>query len=35
MLDAVVYLLPSPIDTPDITGLLEDESEGARKSNDE
>jgi elongation factor G len=35
MLDAVVYLLPSPIDTPDIRGLLEDESEGARKSNDE
>jgi elongation factor G len=35
MLDAVVYLLPSPIDTPDIIGLLEDESEGARKSNDE
>ena len=35
MLDAVVYLLPSPIDTPDITGILEDESDGSRKSDDD
>ncbi len=34
MLDAVVYLLPSPIDTPDITGILDDESEASRKSDD-
>ena len=34
MLDAVIYLLPSPIDTPDITGLLDDESEASRKSDD-
>ena len=34
MLDAVVYLLPSPIDTPDITGILDDESEASRKSVD-
>ena len=35
MLDAVVYLLPSPIDTPDITGILDDESEASRKSDDD
>jgi len=35
MLDAVVYLLPSPIDTPDITGILEDETDGSRKSDDD
>jgi elongation factor G len=35
MLDAVVYLLPSPIDTPDITGILYDESEASRKSDDD
>ena len=34
MLDAVVYLLPSPIDTPDITGILDDDSEASRKSDD-
>ena len=34
MLDAVIYLLPSPIDTPDITGILDDESEASRKSDD-
>ena len=34
MLDAVVYLFPSPIDTPDITGILDDESEASRKSDD-
>ena len=35
MLDAVIYLLPSPIDTPDITGILDDESEASRKSDDD
>ncbi len=35
MLDAVVYLLPSPIDTPDITGILDDETEASRKSDDD
>jgi elongation factor G len=35
MLDAVVDYLPSPIDVPDIKGLLEDGTETIRKSSDE
>jgi elongation factor G len=35
MLDAVVDYLPSPIDVPDIKGLLEDGTEISRKSADE
>jgi elongation factor G len=34
MLDGVVHLLPSPIDRPDIKGMLEDESEDFRKAGD-
>ena len=35
MLDAVIDLLPSPIDIPPVKGILEDESEGERKSSDD
>ena len=35
MLDAVVDYLPSPIDVPDIKGVLEDGTEVIRKSADD
>jgi elongation factor G len=35
MLDAVVDYLPSPAETPPIRGILEDETEGSRPSNDD
>ncbi len=35
MLDAVVQLMPSPVDVPPITGINEDETTGVRKSSDE
>jgi elongation factor G len=35
MLDAVIEYMPSPIDVPSIRGLLEDESEGKRQSDDD
>ena len=35
MLDAVVELMPSPVDIPPVTGILENESEGERKAADE
>jgi elongation factor G len=34
MLDGVVHMLPSPIDRPDIKGVLEDDSESVRKPGD-
>jgi elongation factor G len=34
LLDAIVALMPSPIDVPAIKGINEDESEGKRKSDD-
>jgi elongation factor G len=34
MLDGVVHLLPSPIDRPDVKGILEDETESFRKPGD-
>jgi len=34
MLDAVIEFMPSPLDVPPIKGILEDESEGVRKSDD-
>jgi elongation factor G len=34
MLDGVVHLLPSPIDRPDVKGILEDETEAFRKPGD-
>ena len=34
LLDAIVMLMPSPIDVPSIKGINEDESEGVRKSDD-
>jgi len=34
LLDAIVQLMPSPIDVPAITGINEDESEGSRISSD-
>ncbi len=34
MLDAVIEFMPSPLDVPPITGILEDDSEGVRKSDD-
>ena len=34
MLDAIIYLLPSPIDKPAINGILEDGTEGFRKADD-
>ena len=35
LLDAIVLLMPSPIDVPAIKGINEDESEGVRKSDDD
>ena len=35
MLDAVIEFMPSPIDVPPIKGILEDESESERPSNDD
>jgi len=35
LLDAVVNLMPSPLDVPAIKGINEDDSEGDRKSSDE
>jgi elongation factor G len=35
MLDAVIELMPSPVDIPPVKGVLENESEGERKANDE
>jgi elongation factor G len=35
LLDAVVHYLPSPVDVPDIKGVLEDGTEVTRKSSDE
>jgi len=35
LLDAVVQLMPSPVDVPAITGINEDESPGVRKSSDD
>ena len=34
MLDGVVHMLPSPVDRPDIKGVLEDDSESFRKAGD-
>jgi len=34
LLDAIVELMPSPLDVPAITGILENEEEGVRKSDD-
>jgi elongation factor G len=34
LLDAVVHLMPSPLDVPSIKGINEDESEGVRNSDD-
>ena len=34
MLDAVIDLLPSPVDRPPVKGVLEDESESSRKAGD-
>ncbi len=35
MLDAVIELLPSPVDIPPVKGILENETEGERKASDE
>jgi len=35
LLDAIVILMPSPLDVPAITGINEDETEGVRESSDE
>jgi len=35
LLDAVVLLMPSPVDVPPIKGILENDSEGVRKSDDQ
>jgi elongation factor G len=35
LLDAIVALMPSPIDVPPIKGINEDETEGVRKSSDD
>ena len=35
MLDAVVDFLPAPNEVKAITGMLEDEQEGSRKSDDD
>jgi elongation factor G len=35
LLDAVVELMPSPLDVPSIKGILENEEEGKRKSDDQ
>ena len=34
LLDTIVELMPSPVDVPPITGILEDEEAGVRKSDD-
>ncbi len=34
LLDSIVELMPSPVDVPAITGILENEEEGFRKSDD-
>ena len=34
LLDAIIDLMPSPMDVPAITGILENEEEGIRESND-
>jgi elongation factor G len=34
LLDAIILLMPSPLDVPAITGILENESEAVRKSDD-
>ena len=34
LLDSIVELMPSPLDVPSIKGILEDETEGRRKSDD-
>ena len=34
LLDAIVDLMPSPVDVPPITGILENEDDGVRKSDD-
>ena len=34
LLDSVIELLPSPLDVPPITGMLENEEQGVRKSDD-
>ena len=35
LLDAIVQLMPSPLDVPAITGIDDDEAEGVRNSNDD
>ncbi|MBT8059588.1 MAG: elongation factor G [Gammaproteobacteria bacterium] len=35
LLDAIINLMPSPVDVPPIRGINEDESEGVRKSSDD
>ncbi|BBL69774.1 elongation factor G [Methylogaea oryzae] len=35
MLDAVIEYLPSPVEVPAVTGILDDESEGSRASSDD
>ena len=35
LLDAIINLMPSPVDVPAIRGINEDESEGVRKSSDD
>jgi elongation factor G len=35
LLDAIVQLMPSPVDVPAITGINEDESQGVRNSSDD
>jgi elongation factor G len=35
MLDAVIELMPSPVDIPPVGGILENESEGERKASDD
>jgi len=35
LLDSIVELMPSPVDVPAITGILENEENGTRESNDE
>ena len=34
LLDMVIHLMPSPVDVPPITGVLEDETEAVRRSDD-
>jgi len=35
LLDMVIHLMPSPVDVPPISGVLEDEAEAVRKSDDD